>query len=83
MFNLSFLLSFSHSLIFSFSKFLLLFFRPGLPAVSFVSVSQRSLVQTPFPFVDSAKLSTKKMRSNLLKRIQKQKQKVGAESRNF
>ena len=34
--------------------------------------------QTPFPFVDIAKVHTKKMRSNLLKRIQKQKQKVGA-----
>ena len=32
---------------------------------------------------DDAKLGTKKMRSNLLKRIQKQKQKVCAENRKI
>lgn len=32
---------------------------------------------------DDAKLDTKKMRSNLLKRIQKQKQKVCAENRKI
>ena len=39
--------------------------------------------QSPFPFVDIAKLRTKKMRSNLLKRIQKQNSESPSKNRNY
>ena len=38
---------------------------------------------SPFPFVDIAKLRTKKMRSNLLKRIQKQNSESPSKNRNY
>ena len=76
-----------------------IFLRPGLPARLVVSACQRARKpnakrklafklfeaqpQWPFPFVDIAKLRTKKMRSNLLKRIQKQNSESPSKIRNF
>ena len=41
------------------------------------------LRHSPFPFVDIAKLRTKKMRSNLLKRIQKLNSESPSKNRNY
>ena len=73
--------------------------RPGLPVRFVVSPCQRARKpnakrklafklfeaqpQSPFPFVDIAKLRTKKMRSNLLKRIQKLNSESPSKNRNY
>ena len=73
--------------------------RPGLPVRFVVSPCQRARKpnakrklafklfeaqpQSPFPFVDTAKLRTKKMRSNLLKRIQKLNSESPSKNRNY
>ena len=76
-----------------------IFPRPGLPVRFVVSPCQRARKpnakrklafklfeaqpQSPFPFVDTAKLRTKKMRSNLLKRIQKLNSESPSKNRNY
>ena len=46
-----------------------IFLHRSPPQRLFVSAAQKIACLLPFPFVDSAKLGIKKMRSNFLKRI--------------